>query len=114
MWSPTCASTALRTTAIVRREPRGRNGYQTGERTEVLTPEDVVEEVNIRIAVHRSRQGDSGLLPPAEIDAALADFGLVGVLQLHQVVAQAAHVENVLVRVFSKRLSEEDVVLLFG
>lgn len=73
--------------------------------------EDVVEEVDIGVLVDCSGELDALLLAAAEVDAALADLGLVAELHHLEVLLEAADADDLLVPLPVHRRSEQDVVL---
>ena len=83
--------------------------------------ERVVKEVDVRAAVGRARDGDALLLAAAEVDAALADLGLIACGQDADVARELAGVDDLrvgrvalglgLARAHAVRLAREDDVL---
>ncbi|RNE96704.1 hypothetical protein TraAM80_09673, partial [Trypanosoma rangeli] len=64
-------------------DPLANVGVQRGER--------VVQEVQLAVGVHRPRETHARLLPPAQVDALLANLGLHPARQQPQVRLQLAH-----------------------
>mmetsp|Transcript_9380 Transcript_9380/g.18305 ORF Transcript_9380/g.18305 Transcript_9380/m.18305 type:complete len:263 (-) Transcript_9380:1724-2512(-) len=75
----------------------------------VHSRQDVVEQVHVRVAVHRPRERHPLLLPSAEVDALLADLREISARELADVGLESARSDDVVVAGHVHGLPEEDV-----
>lgn len=83
--------------------------YEVSGGVRVDRAEDVVEENNVAVRVHRTSEGDPLLLSSRHRQALLADSSLVAVRETFEIGLECAGVQRLLIPVFIKLLAEEDV-----